>query len=101
MMTRGESGSFFDSEANISSYVKFQLEDGSNVHVYRFNTTKEQEQEIAKRAELQQDPRGMNCASMVSSAINGIGPFKDLGHYRTPRALGNALRDLQEKLNAK
>jgi hypothetical protein len=43
----------------------------------------------------------MNCASMVSSAINGIGPFKDLGHYRTPRALGNALRDLQEKLNAK
>lgn len=92
--TRGDGGTFYDQDANLGSYLTYQLADGSNVEIYTFNTTAAEEEAIARRAEGIGDPRGLNCAASVSQALNGIGPFKNLGTFRTPRGLGNALRSL-------
>ena len=92
--TRGEGGVFFEQDASLGNYLAYQLADGSAVQIYTFNTTAAEEQAIAKRAENIGDPRGLNCASSVSHALNGIGPFKNLGTYNTPNGLGAALRAL-------
>jgi len=92
--TRGEGGTFYDQDASLANYLAFQLADGSNVQIYSFNTTPAEEEEIAKRAEAMGDPRGLNCASSVSHVLNGIGPFRNLGTFRTPSGLGAALKSL-------
>jgi RHS repeat-associated protein len=92
--TRGDDGTFFDQEANLINYLQFQLTDGTNIQQYTFNTTAQQEMEIANRAQQWGDPRGLNCAWSVSNVLNGIGPFKNLGTYNTPSGLGAALSNL-------
>lgn len=92
--TRGEGGVFFEQDASLGNYVAYQLTDGSNVQIYTFNTTAAEEEAIAKRAEGIGDPRGLNCASSVSHALNGIGPFRNLGTFSTPNGLGAALQAL-------
>lgn len=92
--TRGEGGVFYDQDASLGDYLAYQMTDGSNVQIYTFNTTASEEEAIAKKAESLGDPRGLNCASSVSRALNGIGPFKNLGTFKTPTGLGAALRTL-------
>jgi hypothetical protein len=91
---RGDGGVFYDQDASLGNYLSYQMTDGSNVQIYTFNTTAAEEEAIAKRAEGIGDPRGLNCAASVSQALNGIGPFKNLGTFRTPNGLGDALRAL-------
>ena len=92
--TRGSAGIFDGKDASLSDYLKVQLEDGGNVQTYSFNTTPDEENEISQRAIDQGDPRGAECATYVSEAIKGIGPFQSLGTYITPNGLGAALNNL-------
>jgi uncharacterized protein RhaS with RHS repeats len=92
--TRGEEGTFYGKDADLNNYINFQKEDGTNVEIYRFKTTPEEEREIAKKIQETGDPRGLSCAPSVSSVLSGTGPFKNLGTYRTPSGFGNALKKL-------
>jgi len=74
----------------------YQKKDGSNVQVYKFNTTPEEEAAIAARIEKQGSRGPGFCAADTSKALNGIGPFKNLGSYPTPSGLGQAIKRLQQ-----
>jgi RHS repeat-associated protein len=88
---RGSGDALMGDGVNLDEYVKHQLADGPNVEQHRFDTTPQEEQEISKRIEELGGATGLFCARRVSQALDGIGPFKGLGSYWRPNALGNAL----------
>lgn len=90
------SGDFIEAgPSTLTDYIMYQIQDGSNVDVYSFDTTPEQEKQIVENIMNGGNYGPGQCAAGVSNAINGIGPFKDLGTYSTPKGLGNALDALQ------
>ncbi len=93
--TRG-SGDIID--ADLSSYVQFHLENGSRVTQQFFNTTPCEESQIVKNIEGQGGAAPFFCTTFVSSAIDGIGPFKDLGVYRLPSSLSTKLKKMQGRM---
>lgn len=93
--TRGTGGTFDGPDANLADYVQFQKADGPEVLVFRFDTTPQQEAEIAANVEEIGDPRGWSCTTSVSGALNGVGEFKDLGIIRTPSGLENAMVEMK------
>jgi RHS repeat-associated protein len=94
---RGSDGTIWG--GNLWDYYKFEMTDGPDVQVYIFDTTPEQEEQIAGQArELGEVGywTGLNgCGSKTSAALNGIGPFKTLGTFTFPSSLGNALATIQ------
>lgn len=100
---RGSGGMLSGVDADLGAYVRFQKTDGPSVSVFRFDTTPEQEAQIISNMEEIGDPRGLSCATSVSSALNGVGDFKNLGVIQTPRGVQNAMVDLkvQERQEAR
>ncbi|MGH9931966.1 MAG: RHS repeat-associated core domain-containing protein [Pyrinomonadaceae bacterium] len=94
---RGTGGTLDGNEANLSDYVQFQKADGPDVSVFRFDTTAEEEAQIKVNIERIGDPRGISCAPSVSGVLDGIGSFKNLGIFRTPKGLQQAMIDLKVK----
>jgi RHS repeat-associated protein len=94
---RSSGGYVAGDQADLQAYLQYQLQSGPDLQVYTFNTTPEEEAAIADRIQNGSDPGPGFCASGVSDALNGIGPFGNLGHYWTPSGLGGALRGLQRQ----
>jgi hypothetical protein len=69
--TRGSGGYFTGVDASLPDYVNYQQQMGSVVQIVPLNTTVPVEQSIIQNAMDLGDPRGLNCASSVSSAIGG------------------------------
>ena len=88
---RGSGDILEGKHANLESYVKYQNSLGSDVEISRFATTPSQEREIASRAEAQGGSAPFGCAASTSSAISGIGPFKDIKQTRRPGGLSNQM----------
>lgn len=66
------------------------------MRTYYLPTTPEEEAEILRRAAEYGDPRGFGCAQAVSSVLDGIGPFQELGSPRlTPGTLEQALKSIK------
>jgi hypothetical protein len=61
------------------------------VKTFEFDTTPEQEKQIAKNIEKQGGASGGHCALSVADAISGIGPFKDLKRKFLPGSLADQL----------
>jgi RHS repeat-associated protein len=99
---RGSSGSFEGEEANLEAYMKYQRGTGSTVATYRFKTTPEDESALVERISPSDGSPGegeggsFTCAYHVSSVLQGVGPFKDLGISVIP---GNLARFLDQILN--
>jgi RHS repeat-associated protein len=101
---RGADGDVFEGPglehhlADLNAYVSAYTASGSKVELYRFPTTPQQEAEIAQRIwEYDEDgSTGGFCAVDVSSAIDGIGPFEDLGVHLFPGNLADTLKELQQ-----
>lgn len=91
---RGSGDMFVGDDANLGGYLAFQRSTGSGVTTYSFNTTPEQEAAIGAAADAQGGAFPGYCADHVSSALHGIGPFKDLSHFYRPGGLGSALSNL-------
>ena len=88
-------GYFFEGDdADLSRYVKYQLADGPDVRLYEFETTPEQEMEMARRLD-QGYKDGFTCADGVSLLVDGIGPFNDMGFNLTPGSLEGRLQQLK------
>jgi RHS repeat-associated protein len=91
---RGSNDAFYGKDANISDYIKFQERDGPNVKVFKFDTSKADEAKIASNAEGQDGKAPLMCAVGTSSALQGVGPFRNLPISLTPRGLAGDLSKL-------
>ena len=93
---RGSGDWFEGDEADLSSYIKYHLED-SRVGLQFFDTSPEEEKEIVERIKEIGGVGGGHCTQAVSSAIQGIGPFEKLRMYTTPEGLQRALHNIQQQ----
>jgi len=76
-------------------YLFHRLIDGPNVNVYGFEITKSEENQIRERiVEHDANTCSWYCAKIVSTVLNGIGPFKNLGEYTRPDSLRKAIKPL-------
>jgi RHS repeat-associated protein len=93
---RGSDGTI--SGGNLQDYINYQKLDGPNVQVSNFDTTPQQETDIANQARQTGEPWPWgpnNCTTSTSSALSGVGPFKNLGTYYLPTSLGDAVRSVR------
>jgi RHS repeat-associated protein len=93
---RGSGGIFSGPDAKWPDYLRYQTQ-GTQVDVFVFATTPEEEQRIARRAEMLGDPRGLACAASVSQVLQGIGPFKNLDPTVFPGRLRSQLYRLLKR----
>jgi len=97
---KGSGDALYGDDVNLEDYIDYQLEDGPDVQTYTFPTTPAQEALIMEQI----DSGGFNisgsCAVDVSSVLNGIGPFKDLGISPTPSLLNNSLQGILPSSNS-
>jgi uncharacterized protein RhaS with RHS repeats len=93
--TRGTADALHGDDANLNNYIEYQRSTDSTVTTYTFNTTAEEELEIAKRADELGGRAPFNCARATSAALAGTGPFKNLDSYFFPGSLARALNKLR------
>ena len=90
-----------DEDADIDKYKGFHTDGGSTVKTFEFDTTSEQEAQIAKNIERQGGAPGGHCALSVADAISGIGPFKNLKRKLLPGSLADELSKLPKDCQCK
>jgi RHS repeat-associated protein len=78
-------------DADLSLYQKYHQKNGSTVKSFVFHTTPQEEEQIANRILQIGGAAPFYCASFVSRAIQGIGPFKNLKGSGWPGELGKQL----------
>ncbi len=88
---------FRDESADLHQYLDAHSSQNQNTYpeIFTFDTSADQERQIADRIEKLGHPGSFNCADAVSSVLRGIGPFKDLQHVYRPAALAEELRELE------
>ena len=91
---RGSSGYFECEEANWDDYLTHQMTSKTDVEIFTFFTTPDEEAAIAANARRYGDPRGFLCSNSVSYVISGVGPFADIMQTRWPGQLARQLRRL-------
>lgn len=94
---RGSGDKFTGEAADLDKYKAAQEKNGSSVKLYRFNTTPEQEKQIADRIDKLGGQKPLACTVGVCQAIQGIGPFKDVGTYRMPGNLEDKLQEIKKE----
>lgn len=75
----------------MEEFLNYHRLDGDEVFVFEFVTTKEEERRIMERIDERGGGRPFTCAVSTSSVLDGVGPFKDLGVFRTPAGLKRRL----------
>lgn len=63
---------------SLQDYVRFQLEDGPVVKLYRFALTAEQFRQIEARVDQAGSTMPLFCAARVQNILSGIGPFESV-----------------------
>ena len=91
----GSGGTFSGSDANLNNFLKYQFEDGSDVNVYSFEITPDEDRKIREAIDEQGGCSPFFCASCSSSVLNGIGPFKNLGEIQTPWGMKDAMSNIR------
>ena len=88
---KGSGDALYGRSVNLSDYIKYQKLDGPDVQTYTFPTTPAEEAAIKARIEGNGSRGPGYCAADTSRALDGIGPFKNLGTSATPSGLGRSL----------
>jgi RHS repeat-associated protein len=88
-----------EGKANVPRFKKEheQSRDFHSMQIFVFDTTVDQETQIKDRILQLGETAGGFCALSVSTALDGIGPFKDLGRMLLPGSLGRALEAIQHQ----
>lgn len=63
---------------SLQDYLRFQLDDGPIVNLYRFNLSPEQFAQIKERLDAAGRTMPLFCAAKVQNIISGIGPFESI-----------------------
>jgi uncharacterized protein RhaS with RHS repeats len=90
----GSGQSCSDADADPGQFKKFHERSGSTVKMFQFDTTAEEEKQIANNIDGEGGVIGGLCASATSSVISGVGPFKSI----KPTLLPGSLADQLDKL---
>jgi hypothetical protein len=82
--------------ASLDDYVAFQLEDGSNVRVYRFRLLPADFADVERRIRATGVTPPLFCAVAVQNQIAGVGPFAGIETtgWTSPSALARRLDSL-------
>jgi len=83
-----------DLDADASKYKKFHQDNGSTVKFFVFKTTPQEEKQIADRIDQLGGAAPFFCATSVSNALSGIGPFKNLKGSMFPGTLADQLNNI-------
>jgi hypothetical protein len=96
--TRGEGGILTknDDGATLVDYMKYQESTGSMVSTVTIPVSSADQEKIYQNAQSIGDPRGFSCAISVSSALTGVGPFKNLETTHLPGTLLKEAREIQK-----
>jgi len=89
ILTKGDDG------ATLSDYIKYQNSTGSKVSTVTIPVAVADQEKIYKNAQSIGDPRGLNCAVSLSTALKGVGPFKDLEITYLPGTLLREMRAIE------
>jgi RHS repeat-associated protein len=81
-------------DANLSRYTKYHQSNGSTLSFFTFVTTPDEEKQIIARINSFPIIAPFFCASSVSNALAGIGPFKNLRGSMLPGSLAGQLNDI-------
>jgi RHS repeat-associated protein len=93
---RGSDDRFAGAEADLNAYKKAQEEGGgSQVKMFTFNTTPDQEATIATNIENDGGQSVPLCTYGVTNALQGVGVFKDINTTLNPGGLATQLQQLQ------
>lgn len=92
----GSGRALYGPEFSPEDYLRYQLTDGPDVTVRKFNTTPEQEAEIRKRIDDIGGGGFLTCTKNVTEAISGIGPFVEVDETWWPAKLDSQLRSLNK-----
>ncbi|OCP23194.1 hypothetical protein BC361_23450 [Ensifer sp. LC54] len=95
----GSGRALYGAEVSPEDYLPYQLRDGPNVTVRKFATTPEEETEIIRRTDENGGGGWADCTTLVSKAISGIGPFRDVEETDWPVALDRQLRGLNRHVD--
>jgi RHS repeat-associated protein len=83
-----------DNDASVTKFISYHRANGSNVRTFTFDTTPEQEKQIARNIDKEGGATGGACALSVAEVIKGIGPFKNLKSQLLPGSLADQLNKL-------
>ena len=97
----GSGETCFESDADPDKFRRFQEGMGSTVRIFSFDTTRQQEAEMAKRIDDLGGRAPGFCTRGVSSVLSGIGPFKQLKRTFLPGSLADQLEKLQSQARPK
>jgi RHS repeat-associated protein len=94
-----QSGEFaFPFDLDLNEYLEYHTKSGSRITLLFFQTTPEEEQELAKRIKDRfHRTSEFYCTIAVSSILDGVGPFKGLGIFVRPGSLRDELLDRVRK----
>ena len=78
---------------SLADYVSYQMEDGTNIRIYRFSLNEEDLSAIAARLTVADRAMSLFCGAAVQNAIAGIGPFYAIEAiwWTSPAALAERL----------
>jgi RHS repeat-associated protein len=93
---KGSGDALYGRDVNLQDYIKFQKDDGPDVQIYTFSTTREEENQIKQNIE-DGGCVPLRCAKCTSGVLSGIGPFKNLPSTLTPSGLGKELIKIQKE----
>jgi len=80
-----------DQLADVKKYMDYHTSTGETVKLFVFKTTLAEEKQIYQNIIDAESSIGGFCSIAVSTVLNGIGPFGNLGTYLLPGNLGRAL----------
>ena len=96
---RGTLDTYFGEYADYDTFIQAKKDDNSNYKVFTFDTSPLEEEKIVENIFDIGGGCGLCCARNISQAINGVGPFEDLGVYSRPGKLGRKLRNLEREID--
>jgi RHS repeat-associated protein len=91
---KGSGDALYGAEADLAAYIQWQESTGSWVATYSYDTTAAEESQIANNAIGIGGASPGQCSQAVSSALQGVGPFKNLDIHVLPGALANELAQI-------
>lgn len=88
-------------DADSKKFRNYHEKNGSTVKMFMFDTTPEEEKQIAKNIDIHGGANPFYCTISVVDVLKGVGPFKDLKPTYFPGSLANQLQQLQQGTSKK
>jgi RHS repeat-associated protein len=96
---RGSGDTFLGEFADLDSYVESYKGNDKKTELIVFNTTAEEESQIAENIDSLGGVGAFLCSTAVSEVLKGIGPFENLENHLFPGGLSKQLNNIKNEGN--